>query len=258
VGLVEFLRVRQLDLLEAFGWRKECSSAALILLLDELLDSGWSNDHSSVRSLGVVPGDCVLNDLDSQLVLQWECHDVLLVEAATLALVLLHFCACSHADIFDLVGNVELRKADTDLPHDLLLLEVEEAEPESLACHVIVVVSDGLAEDQWPLESVIVLEPEALVVEAPVLVVLDEGFFARIWRARQLELEEFDLVFLLEVLTVRCLVLGHQSAHHARLLLPAARLILDSSEQHLPIPRKEARIVDVSSGELGPLVARLP
>lgn len=187
VGLVlrlgEFLHVRQLDLLEAFSWRKKCCSAALILPLDELLDSSWSNDHSSVGSFGVVPGDRVLNDLDSQLVLQWECHDVLLVEAAALALVLLHFCAGSHADIFDLVGNVELRKADTDLPHDLLLLEVEEAEPESLASHVIVVVSDGLAEDQRPLESVVVLEPEALVVEAPVLVILDEGFFARIRRA---------------------------------------------------------------------------
>ena len=182
--------------------------------------------------------------------LQWKSNEVLLVEAVAVVLVLLHLGAGGHAHVFDLVWDVQLGQVDHNLPRNLLFLEIVEAEPESLASDVVVLVPGGLTEDKWPLESIIVLKSESLVEQPPILVVLDDGFLPVVGRRpSQLELEEFDSVFLLGVLSVNGFVLCHESVHEAGPLRLDV-LVLHPRQQHLAIPGEEPRVIHIRCGLL--------
>lgn len=187
---------------------------------------------------------------------QWECNHVLLLEAASIVFILLYLRAGSHGHILDLVFDIQLRKIEEDLPHDLLFLEVVEAEPESLARHLVVFVPGHVPEDERPLEPIIIFESESLVGQLPILIVFDDGFLSGIWRlSSQMELEELDPIFLLTFLLVDCFALCHEPLHEAG-SLRSNMLVLYPCQQHLAIPGEEPRVVRLGRGLL--LEVRLP
>lgn len=77
-----------------------------------------------------------------------------------------------------------------DLGDNLLRLEIVDAEPKVLPGEVAFLVFDALAEDQWALGAVVVLESDSLVDNSPSLVIGYHFIFSVSWnRALDFELE---------------------------------------------------------------------
>lgn len=115
--------------------------------------------------------------------LEREGNAEFLCEQVGVVLVWLNLAASSDADILNLVLDLdELWQVDLDLSYDVFLLEIIEGQPVFLVVEVSIVIANDLTEEKWSLGAAIILEPDSFVVEPPVLVILDHGFFSVIRR----------------------------------------------------------------------------